>query len=255
MAYSVPDDVADRVEALSRDRIGLRAARQKADRAYANVTRALDAFAPEARTFEEFPEAYMPRWLAALIQMFDNGLAEENVPAFLHAFAERSRRWRVLSDETWARMHAQFLYDCVRHAIDTAGARQPVPPPAYWVRVEMVGDNVLVALSNETELHGAASAARAETERWSSEAIGSDPSMDEAPSDALWAAKHVVETIDRAANTACTGWEGGAAAAADMAAIAAGAGSTISDEAKKTRWTLCWQLLARIDAEIAAAKT
>jgi hypothetical protein len=252
MAYSVPDDAADRVEALSRNRAGLRAARQEADRTYAVMRRALDAFAPEAKTFEEFPDAYMPRWLAALIQMFDNGIAEENAPAFLHAFAERSRRWRVLPDEAWARMQTQFLYACVRHAVDAAAARQPAPPPDYWMRAETVSESVLAALLDESDLHGAASAARDEMERWSSEAVGSDPSMDEAPSDALWAAKYAVETIDSAVDTARKGWEGGAAATADMAAITAGAGSTISEEAKKMRWTLCWQLLALIDTEIAA---
>ena len=122
---------------------------------------ALAAFGPDINGAEDCPAELMPQWMAQLVPFIDDSIAAEDVPWFMGELLARAKRWAILDDAAWERIHTGFMIRSMQLAIEEAGKVQPDPKPEYWQQVVDALNQVERALRGEGDLKQAEAAARA----------------------------------------------------------------------------------------------
>jgi hypothetical protein len=173
---------------------------------------ALAAFGPDINSASACPADLMPPWMAEMVPVLDDGIAEADVPWFMGELLKRAKAWAVLDEAAWERIRTGYMIGLARQALASAAPVQPEPKPAYWQDIVDAVERVAAALEKgEPEELKAAEAAA-----WAAAWAAARAAAWAAARAAAWAAAWAAEAAAWAARAAA--W------AAAWAAEAAGLG-------------------------------
>ena len=120
--YSVPGDVVKNIEAAARD----------TGRLHGNV---LAAFGGQIESPSDCPAAFMPLWMAELIQALGAGIASEKISSFGRGLADVAKQWNLLDDAAWERIFLHFNCACLELSLELAASKQSGASQVYWKQV------------------------------------------------------------------------------------------------------------------------
>jgi hypothetical protein len=107
---------------------------------------ALAAFGPDINSASDCPADLMPGWLAELVPVLDDGIAEADVPWFMGGLLTRAKAWSILDDAAWDRIRTGYMIGLARQALASAAPVQPDPKPEYWQPIVDAVERVAAAL-------------------------------------------------------------------------------------------------------------